>query len=357
MTGTQPNFKQALTLPDYPVTFRNAVALAPMAGMTDVPLRSLAWQFGAGHMVSEMVTSKAQLWDTGKSKQRRVLIPGVTHHAVQIAGKEPTVMAESAQRLVDEGVGIIDVNFGCPAKKVCRKAAGSALLADIDRVARIVDAVASAVDVPVTVKTRTGLTLEDSAGLDAALAAQKAGAQMIVIHGRSRACRFNGAADYSKVAKAKEQLLIPVLVNGDIDGPVQAQRACLESGADGVMIGRAVMGQPWIFAMMLGAAEPTRAEKLAVMQRHLVMLHEFYGEVQGPRIARKHVQAYLQRLHRADLVPAFMRLASAQEQCEWLATQCDNQLFQSRAATHASTREAGCKQNQWAAASAHDYAA
>jgi tRNA-dihydrouridine synthase B len=297
---------------------RNRVALAPMAGLTDVPFRTLAWGFGVGHMVSEMITSKAELWDTGKSRARRVLIPGIMPQAVQIAGFDPLVMAESAQRLVDEGVELIDINFGCPAKKVCRKAAGSALLGDIDLVQRIVEAVARAVSVPVTIKTRTGLTLEDSAGAQAALAAQNAGAQLVVMHARSKACRFNGDADPTRTLPTRQALQIPMLVNGDITDRETAVRAVAASGADGVMIGRQAIGQPWIFAQVLGSPEPTVQRRLEVIGQHLTMLHDFYGSEPGARIARKHMQAYLRRWGAAQLIPSFMSIGDGASQLTWL---------------------------------------
>lgn len=308
------------------VSLRSPFALAPMAGLTDVPFRTLAWELGAGYMVSEMVTSKAELWETGKSRLRRVLVPGVNPNAVQIAGHDPGVMAESAKRLVGEGVQVIDINFGCPAKKVCRKAAGSALLADIDNIGRIVETVAGAVDVPVTIKTRTGLTIEDEAGVLAACAAQEAGARMVVMHGRSRACRFKGQASYEKVQLAKQKLNIPLLVNGDIDSLASAQKARAISEADGVMIGRGAIGQPWIFAELAGLPLPNRQQQLQIILRHLKLMHEFYGPEQGMRIARKHVEAYLGRLGASHLCRAFMSLDSADAQVVWLSLQSNGAL-------------------------------
>ncbi|MDB2416252.1 tRNA-dihydrouridine synthase [Pseudomonadales bacterium] len=316
---TASALNQPISLSPSGVILRSRVALAPMAGLTDVPFRTLAWGYGAGHMVSEMVTSKAELWDTGKSKARRVLIPGVMPQAVQIAGYDPQVMADSAQRLVDEGVQLIDINFGCPAKKVCRKAAGSALLGDIDLIQRIVESVATAVSVPVTVKTRTGLTLEDTAGAQAALAAQNAGAQMVVMHTRSKACRFNGHADPSRVCLTQQSLQIPLLVNGDVADRETAVGAMADSGADGVMIGRQAIGQPWIFAQVLGLPEPTAAERVEVIGRHLVMLHEFYGSEPGARVARKHMQAYMKRWGTGQLIPSFMAIEDGHGQLTWLA--------------------------------------
>ena len=210
-----------------PHTLRSNIALAPMAGLTDVPFRALAWRFGVGFMVSEMVSSKPELWETGKSRLRRVPVAGVHPVAVQIAGTDPVVMAQAAKRHVDDGIEVIDINFGCPAKKVCRKSAGSALLADLDRVARIVDAVANAVPVPVTIKTRTGLVAGDNLGLQAVEIAVRAGAQLAVIHARSRQCRFHGPVDYAAIGRWRQTvtLAVPIFVNGDIRDSASARRA------------------------------------------------------------------------------------------------------------------------------------
>ena len=301
------------------VQLRNRIALAPMAGLTDVPFRTLAWQFGAGHMVSEMVASKLDLWHTQKSQLRREALPCAAPMAVQMAGNDPSVMAESARRLVDEGAALIDINFGCPAKKVCRRAAGSALLADLDRVAAIVENVASAVDVPVTVKTRTGLVVGDQVGIATVRAAEQAGARMVVMHGRSRACKFAGAVRFAAVAEATRDLSIPVLANGDIGDLQSATSALQRSGGDGVMIGRGAIGQPWIFQVLAGGNAPTLAQRLNIMGEHLDHMHRFYGLQQGMRIARKHIQAYLQRLNAAALIPDFMRLDTAFAQVTWLS--------------------------------------
>jgi tRNA-dihydrouridine synthase B len=298
---------------------RNRIALAPMAGLTDVPFRTLAWRFGAGHMVSEMVASKLDLWHTQKSQLRREALPCAAPTAVQMAGNEPAVMAETARRLVDEGAALIDINFGCPAKKVCRRAAGSALLGDLDRVANIVETVAAAVTVPVTIKTRTGLVVDDRIGAEAVRAAEQAGARMVVMHGRSRACKFAGAVRFAAVAEASRDLSIPVFANGDIDDAQSAAQALAQSGADGIMIGRGAIGQPWIFQELAGAGAPTLPQRLAIMCEHLDHMHRFYGLQQGVRIARKHIQAYLQRLDATALVPEFMRLDTAFAQVTWLS--------------------------------------
>lgn len=312
---------QSLPLPFGGVVLRNRLALAPMAGMTDVPFRTLAWSFGAGYMVSEMITAKPELWDTGKSRSRRVLIDSVTPQAVQITGFDPEVMADSARRLADDGVELIDINFGCPAKKVCRKAAGSALLSDIDQIQRIVSAVASAVDVAISIKTRTGLTLQDQAGTAAAVAAQNAGARLVVMHGRSRACRFKGSALPARLKEATKQLSVPLLVNGDIVDAATARQALNASGAQGVMIGRAAMGQPWLFAELLGRPLPDFDQRLDVIYKHLQMMHTFYGSESGARIARKHMQAYLQRWGAHQLTAEFMPLSDGVAQCHWFEQQ------------------------------------
>ena len=275
-----------------PHTLKSNAALAPMAGLTDVPFRTLAWRYGAAYMVSEMVSDKVELWESGKSRLRRIPVPGVTPVAVQIAGTEPKVMADAARRHVDDGVDVIDINFGCPAKKVCKKSAGSALLSDLGLLGDIVQAVAAAVSVPVTVKTRTGLGRDDYAGVDAGRIAESAGAALIVMHARSRACRFVGDVDYNKVRELTSAVAITVLVNGDIWTPSDVRKALSATGADGVMVGRAALGQPWLFQELRGGGLPGLAERWDVVLEHVSLLHSFYGERAGVRIARKHIEAY-----------------------------------------------------------------
>ena len=292
-----------------------------MAGLTDVPFRTVAWRLGVGYMVSEMVSSKPELWETGKSRLRRVPVAGADPVAVQIAGTDPQIMADAARRHVDEGVQVIDINFGCPAKKVCRKAAGSALLGDLDLLARIVDTVAHAVDVPVTVKTRTGLTPDDDLGVQAGRIAAANGAQMVVMHGRSRACKFKGAVDYTPVRTLVEALRgtnIPVLVNGDIGSAADARRALAASGAQGVMVGRAALGRPWLFAELSGQPLPSRTERWQIVLQHVQSMHEFYGERAAVGIVRKHVSAYLADFDYAGYTPQFMSVHCAAGQLAWL---------------------------------------
>ena len=302
-------------------TLQSRYALAPMAGLTDVPMRTLAWRYGAGYMVSEMVSSKPELWETGKSRLRRVPVPAAKPIAVQLAGTEPHILAEAARRHEGEGVEVIDLNFGCPAKKVCRKSAGSALLADLDRIARIIDAVTHAVTVPVTMKTRTGLVPGDELGLLAAQIGEQAGVAMIVVHARSRACRFVGEVDYKSVQRVKAAVQVPVLVNGDIDSVAGAKYALAQTEADGVMIGRGAFGRPWIFAELSGAGVPDRNECWRVIDEHLTLMHDFYGERAGVRIARKHVLAYAENMGFATTGFAGSQLAQiddADSQLDWL---------------------------------------
>lgn len=303
-----------------PYQLRNSVLLAPMAGITDAPFRTLAWRYGAGYVVSEMLTVQEQLWDTDKSRLRRVPVTGIEPRVVQIAGGDPETVADAARRYVDDGAQIIDINFGCPAKKVCRKAAGSQLLKDPDLVTRIVRAAVAAVPVPVTVKMRSGWSNDLKNGVEVALRLQDEGVAAVAVHGRTRACLFAGEAEYDTVAEIKARLHIPVFANGDIDSPAKARDVLARTGVDGVMIGRAALGAPWLLGII---ADPTRSEpptqeKWAVISEHVATLHDFYGD-KGVRIARKHVQWYLARLQPGlDVIKAFHRLDDAAEQLSWL---------------------------------------
>jgi tRNA-dihydrouridine synthase B len=283
-----------------PYRLQNNLVLAPMAGVTDLPFRNLCRRLGAGMAVSEMVASNPRVRGSRKSEQR------LTHHeemapvVVQIMGNDPAEMAAAAQLNVARGAQIIDINMGCPARKVCRKAAGSALLADEPLVARILQAVVAAVDVPVTLKIRTGVSAERKNALTIAGIAEASGIQLLSIHGRTRADRFLGEAEFDTVAEVCDQATIPVLANGDITDPHKAREVMESTGADGVMIGRAAQGNPWIFreiAAYLQHGElmkaPSVEEKREVMLAHLETLYRFYGAEQGMRIARKHIGWYL----------------------------------------------------------------
>jgi tRNA-dihydrouridine synthase B len=284
-----------------PHTLRNPVVLAPMAGVTDLPFRELAWELGVGLVVAEMTSASPELWSTRVSQLRRER-GAIRPHVVQIAGADPEQVAAAARREAASGAEIIDVNMGCPAKKVCNRAAGSALLRDEALVERILRAVVEAVTVPVTVKIRTGWSPECKNGVAIARIAEAAGVAAIAVHGRTRACRFVGAVEYDTIAAIKSTVAVPVFANGDISTPDEARRVLAHTGADGVLVGRAALGAPWlpgdIAAALRGEARPlrTRQEILAIVARHLERMHAFYGAAQGVRIARKHGKAYLTNL-------------------------------------------------------------
>ncbi|MFV8819744.1 tRNA dihydrouridine synthase DusB [Haliea sp. E17] len=283
-----------------PYKLRNPVALAPMAGVTDLPFRRLCAEMGAGLVVSEMISSDPSLRGSRKSEQRSVHDSEVEPRSIQIAGNEPARMAEAARYNAEQGAQIIDINMGCPAKKVCRKAAGSALLADPWLVGDILRAVVGAVDVPVTLKIRTGSAPDARNGIDIARIAEDSGIAALAVHGRTRACKFNGAAEYDTIAEIVAATSIPVFANGDIDSPAKAARVLAHTGAAGIMIGRAAQGRPWLCGQVADhlagrpVVEPTAEQQHAILHRHLLALYAFYGEVMGPRIARKHVGWYLQ---------------------------------------------------------------
>jgi len=275
------------------------VVLAPMAGVTDKPFRMLCKQLGAGLCVSEMTTSDPRFWHTAKSRHRMDHAGEPDPISVQIAGTVPEVMAEAARYNVDHGAQIIDINMGCPAKKVCNAWAGSALMRDEALVARILAAVVSAVDVPVTLKIRTGWAADQKNALRIARIAEDSGIAALTIHGRTRDQQYTGFAEYDTIGEVKAALRIPVLANGDIDSPRKAAFVLRHTGADAVMIGRAAQGRPWIFrevAHYLATGEtlpePGVAEVGGILLAHLRHLHDFYGEESGVRIARKHLGWY-----------------------------------------------------------------
>ena len=285
------------------LALRNALFVAPMAGVTDRPFRQLCKHFGAGLAVSEMVSSKPQLRDTRKSRLRTDHAGEADPISVQIAGADPATMADAARYNVGLGAQIIDINMGCPAKKVCNVAAGSALLGNEPLVGTILDAVVAAVDVPVTLKIRTGPDRSNRNAVRVARTAQAAGVRLLTVHGRTRACGFSGHAEYDTIAEVKSAVGIPVIANGDIRTPQEAREVLDRTGADGVMIGRAAQGRPWIFreiAHYLATgrlpAAPRVAEIRDVLVGHVRALHEFYGAEQGLRVARKHIGWYVHEL-------------------------------------------------------------
>ncbi|MFP5440517.1 MAG: tRNA dihydrouridine synthase DusB [Gammaproteobacteria bacterium] len=283
-----------------PYRIEQPVVLAPMAGVTDLPFRALCRRLGAGLVVAEMLTANHALWHTPKSRLRRVHEDEPAPRSVQIAGAEPAMLADAARLCVEGGAQIVDINMGCPAKKVCSRAAGSALLRDESLVREILAAVVCSVDVPVTLKIRTGWAPDERNGVRIARLAEDSGIAALAVHGRTRADRFNGHAEYDTIAAIKQAVRIPVIANGDISTPQQARAVLAHTGADAVMIGRAAQGNPWIFreiSHFLATGHelppPDAAELRTTVHGHLDALHAHYGEHMGVRIARKHVGWYL----------------------------------------------------------------
>ena len=306
-----------------PFVLPNPFFVAPMAGVTDRPFRQLCKKLGAGYAVSEMVTSRPDLWDTLKTSRRANHEGEPGPIAVQIAGTEPQMMADAAAYNIDRGAQIIDINMGCPAKKVCNKWAGSALMQDEALALRIVDAVVAASaprGVPVTLKMRTGWCQSEKNAVVLARAAEQAGVAMITVHGRTREQGYKGEAEYDTVAAVKAALRVPVVANGDIDTPEKARQVLAFTGADAVMIGRAAQGQPWIFRevvhfMATGAhlAPPLVAEVRHLLLDHLQDHYALYGEFSGVRTARKHIGWYVKALPGGEDFRARMNLI---EDCE-----------------------------------------
>jgi len=298
------------------------VVLAPMAGVTDKPFRQLCKQLGAGLAVSEMTTADPRLWTTRKSLHRMDHVGEPDPVSVQIAGFDPAMLAEAARYNVDHGAQIVDINMGCPAKKVCNVYSGSALLQDEPLVARILDAVVKAVDVPVTLKIRTGWNRENKNGVAIAKIAEAAGIAALAVHGRTRADLYEGDAEYETIAAIKQAIAIPVFANGDIDTPMKAREVLDATGCDAVMIGRAAQGRPWIFreishflATGETVAAPSPREVRDILIGHLEDLYAFYGELQGVRIARKHLGWYAKdRAENAAFRAVVNRAESASEQ-------------------------------------------
>ncbi len=285
------------------LTLKNNLIVAPMAGVTDRPFRQLCKHMGAGMAVSEMVTSNSLLYGSKKTQRRANHDGEVSPISVQIAGADPEMLATAAQYNQDRGAQIIDINMGCPAKKICNVMAGSALLQDEKLVGRILDSVVKSVDIPVTLKIRTGWDKEHKNALTIAKIAENSGIQALAIHGRTRACAYRGEAEYQTIAAVKEMIKIPVIANGDITSPEKAKFIFEYTKADAIMIGRAAQGRPWIFREISHYLEtgehlpaPEVAEIHRVLIAHLQDLYDFYGEYSGVRIARKHISWYTKGL-------------------------------------------------------------
>ena len=305
-----------------PHKLRNNLIVAPMAGVTDRPFRQLCKKLGAGMAVSEMVASNSLLWGSEKTIRRGNHEGEVEPKVVQIAGSDPAMMAEAAKYNVDKGADIIDINMGCPAKKICNVYAGSALLKDEPLVARIVDAVVKAVHVPVTLKIRTGWNVENRNALRIAKIAEDHGIQALAMHGRTRACMYHGDAEYDTIREVKRSVGIPVIANGDVSSPEKAKFVLEYTGADAVMIGRAAQGRPWIFREIWHYLEtgthlppPEVSEIRDVLVEHLNDLYAFYGKERGARVARKHIAWYTKGLKNSAAFRSRMNtLETAEEQ-------------------------------------------
>ena len=309
-----------------PYSLDNPIALAPMAGVTDRPFRQLCRELGAGYVVTEMIAADPGLRETRKSMWRSDFDGEAAPIAVQIAGSDPEWLAEAARYNVGLGAQIIDINMGCPVKKVCKKLAGSALLSNLTLVGQILDAVVAAVDVPVTLKIRTGPHNENRNGVEVAKIAEQAGIAALAVHGRTRAQRFRGEAEYATIRDICQAITIPVFANGDVTSTRQAVDVLSFTGAEGLMVGRGAQGNPWIFRelnhyLQTGKelAPPDANEVHAVMNEHLKRLHRFYGERTGVRVARKHIGWYLKDRPGSKLVLYdLMRVLTSKEQFQLL---------------------------------------
>ncbi len=283
-----------------PYTLSSNVLLAPMAGISDSVYRKICMQQGAGATVAEMLTSDIAQWNSNKSSQRIIKPTDPEPRIVQISGTQAQTMASAAKLCVDRGAQIIDINMGCPAKKVCKSNAGSALLANEKNVANILEAVVNAVDAPVTLKIRTGLTPQQRNAINIAKIAESAGIQSLAIHGRTRQCMYNGNAEYNTIKSVKNIVSIPVIANGDINSPQIAKKVLAFTGANAIMIGRAAQGNPWIFNQVNYLLQnkktlptPSLDEIESVIMTHIVGLYSHYGNKVGVRVARKHITWYL----------------------------------------------------------------
>ncbi len=324
-------------------TLRNNLFVAPMAGVTDLPFRQLCKQMGAGLAVSEMVTSNSLLYGSAKTQRRAHHAGEIEPVCVQIAGADPAMMAEAARHNVERGAQIIDINMGCPAKKICNVMAGSALLQNEPLVKRILEAVVAAVDVPVTLKIRTGWDKAHRNALAILKIAENAGIRALAVHGRTRACGYTGDAEYDTIAAVKAAARIPVIANGDITSPAKARQVLDATGADALMIGRAAQGRPWIFREIehfLATGEhlppPAVAEIHQVLRHHLANLHAFYGAQTGVGVARKHISWYTRGLagsarfrHTMNRLPAIEdQLAAVDDFFIGLAAQNDRLFYE-----------------------------
>lgn len=298
-----------------PYKLKNNIIVAPMAGVTDRPFRQLCKKYGAGMAVSEMVTSNSLLYGSSKTIRRANHEGEVAPISVQIAGADPKMMAEAAQYNADKGAQIIDINMGCPAKKICNVMAGSALLQHEDLVKKILESVVKASPIPVTLKIRTGWDKKNKNAVKIAKIAESSGIQALAIHGRTRACMYMGDAEYNTIAAVKDEINIPVIANGDITTPEKALQVLKNTSADGVMIGRAAQGRPWIFReidhfIKTGShlEPPTLDEVEKTTLKHVEDLYDFYGEESGLKVARKHISWYTKGFRNSAMFRSKMNL-------------------------------------------------
>lgn len=306
--------------------------LAPMAGITDLPFRKICRELGANLAFSEMISSNPELRDTKKSKNRSNIESEPYPRAIQILGNDPDEMAKTAIHCVTIGADIIDINMGCPAKKVCNKATGSALLNDEPLIRRILDSVINAVaPTPVTLKIRTGWSKQTKNALNVANIAQSSGIKALTIHGRTRECLFDGDAEYDTIAAVKSEASIPIIANGDINSVTKAKEILKKTNADGLMIGRAAFGNPWVFSDIARAIQPlnapppiTHKQKNTIITSHINEIHKFYGSYMGTKIARKHIQHYCKNQTNFDYFwQQLVLISEPEEQLDFLISFLD----------------------------------
>jgi tRNA-dihydrouridine synthase B len=305
------------------IQFPNRLVLAPMAGISDAPFRHLCAQLGAAMTPSEMITADTKLWGSSKSKRRLSTWGNITPRIIQIAGFDPEMLANAAMSAQNQGANIVDINMGCPAKKVCRRAAGSSLLRDPTLVESILDRVVSRTSVPITLKIRTGWCPNSRNGVEIARIAESCGVAAITVHGRTRECRFKGQAEYQTIQQIKAAVAIPVIANGDIDSPEKAKSVLDFTKADAIMIGRSAKGKPWIFSEIDSYLSnnkkpgPSLASVRDIIFNHLDSLYSFYGEFMGVRMGRKHLIWYTQHQEGGhDFRQRMVRIETAREQLE-----------------------------------------
>ena len=309
-----------------PHKLKNTLFLAPMVGVSDKPFREVCEQNGAGLTTAEMLTCNSDLWKNERNKLKRAQPSLSGPNVVQIAGSDPKMMRQAAELNAKWGADVIDINMGCPAKKVLKKAAGSALLKDPTLVKSILEAVVNNIDIPVTLKIRTGWCPATKNGVEIAKIAEDCGVCLLTVHGRTRECRFKGNVEYETIAKIKQNVRIPIIANGDIDSPLKAERVLEYTKADGLMIGRSAIGKPWIFDQIhqylisgTHQPDPDISSKFKIVESHLKEIQTFYGEIKGVWYARKHIARYVESLqYSKEFLRSFNKETEAPAQIDLL---------------------------------------